>query len=129
MEKQQEQFIQLQELDHKANQYGEQLKNIENEIKELSELKNNLKEIVDNQGQEIFSEIGKGIFIKSELKKENFMIEVGSKVFIPKSLEEVNKIISEQIEKLEEAKKDIEIAVEKINSELNEMINKINSKK
>lgn len=118
----QEKIFKLQLLDQQATQLVEQTRLIESEIQELKELKKEMEIIKNSQEEEIFSEIKKGIYLKSNLKKENLLIEIGSKIFVPKSFGEVNEIIDREIEKLNNAGKEMSSKINEINKELEKII-------
>ena len=120
-----EELFKLQVYEQEANQLAEQTKLMSEEIKELKELGKELENIKTSGEEEIYSEIKKGIYVKSKLKKENLLIEVGSKVFLPKSFEDVQKIIEKEIGKLNEAGSEISTKINEINDELNKIVNKI----
>mgnify|MGYP005845575831 CR=1 FL=1 len=125
MEMQQQYVMKLQMLEQEANQFGEQLKIIKQQIKELGDLKENLKVIEGSDGKDIFAEFGKGIYIQGKLTQGKALIDVGNKVFVPKSFEEVEKIVDEQVSKLGSTEKEIGKRIEMINSQLNDMINQM----
>ena len=88
----QEEILKLQILENQVNQYEEQLKIIEQQIGELDLIKKDLEYLENTKENEIFSEFGKGIYIKSVVKKE-IMVDVGSKILIPKTFFYIKKII------------------------------------
>ncbi|MFA5020162.1 MAG: hypothetical protein WC533_03625 [Candidatus Pacearchaeota archaeon] len=126
MDEKQQYLMQLQMLEHQANEAGEQLKIIDQQVKELNALKEGLTGINETKESEMFAEIGKGVYIKTQLKDKEFLIDAGSKIFVPKSYGEVQKIINEQIGKFEDLRKEIGNKVELINSELNKIVNRAN---
>lgn len=125
MEMQQQYIMKLQVLEQEANQFGEQLNIIKQQIKELGELKDNLKVVEKSDDKEIFAEFGKGIYIQGKLTHGKALIDVGNKVFVPKEFKEVEEIIDEQIKKLGLTEKEIGNRIERINSELTEMISEM----
>jgi len=117
-----ERLMQLQMLENQVNQYGEELKIIDKQIQELGKLKRDVINLESSKETEMISEFSKGIFIKSEIKKE-LMVDVGSKIFVSKGFEEIKEIIDFQINKFEEVKPKIASHIEKINKELDKIIN------
>lgn len=116
-------------LEQQANQFGEQLNVINQQISELSLLKSNLFHLDKSKEKEIYSEFGKGIFIKAKLDSKDFLIDVGNKVYVPKSFNEISRIIEEQIEKFEEIKPEIAKRVDQINNQLNALIEQARKEK
>lgn len=121
----QEELLKLQLLENQVNQYEEQLKIIEEQIIELNHLKKDLEFLENSKESEIFSEFGKGIYIKSSAKKE-LMVDVGSKILVPKSFNEIKTVIENQIDKFNKIKPEISNHIGAINEELDKIINERN---
>lgn len=122
MASKQEYLMKLQMLEQEAAQFGEQLKIIDQQIKELGVLKNNLN-LLNKQGEaETYSEFGKGIFIKTKLQKGDLLVDVGSKVMVPKKPKEVSKIVDDQVEKFNQAKKEIEKKIQELNKQVDVVV-------
>lgn len=127
MDAKQEYMMKLQVLEQEANQLGEQINLIEQQITELGLLKVNLERLEKAGEEEIFAELGKGIFLKAQLKKSNLLIDVGSKVLVPKSYSEVKDVIKDQSSKFAQVKVQVGKRVEQINAELNRIIAEANA--
>jgi prefoldin alpha subunit len=121
---QQEYLMKLQGLEYEANQLGEQLKIIEQQKQEMGNLKDSIDNLEKSGKSEIFSELGKGIFIKSNLQEGDLLVDVGNKVFVPKSFGDVKKIVDEQVGKFEMVQGEISNRIKDINEELNNFIEK-----
>jgi prefoldin alpha subunit len=119
---QQEYFIKLQTLEQEANYLGEQLKVIDEQIGEMNQLKNDLKTLKNSSEQEIFADLGQGIFVKAKLEKSDFLVDVGNKVFVPKNHEEINQVVDDQIGKFNEVKEQASSRISEINQDLNKLI-------
>ena len=126
---QQEYLIKLQMLEQQANQFGEQLKVIEQQVHELNSLKDSIGKLNDSKGGEMFSEVGKGIYIKGELKNKEMLVDVGHKILVPKTVDEIEKIVGDQVSKFEEIKKEISTNVDHINQELDKVMKEAHSPK
>ncbi len=116
-------------LEGQANQFEEQVRIIENQINELQKLKNNLSKLEKSGQEEIYSEFGQGIFIKSKIEKKEILVDVGNKILVPKSFSEVGEIIDQQIAKFEEIKPEIERDIQTINTELDKIVKQVQSEK
>ena len=127
MDAKQEYMMKLQVLEQEANQLGEQINLIEQQITELGLLKVNLERLEKAGEEEIFAELGKGIFLKAQLKKSNLLIDVGSKVLVPKSYSEVKDVIKDQSSKFAQVKVQVGKRIEQINAELNRIIAEANA--
>ncbi|HRZ85753.1 MAG TPA: prefoldin subunit alpha [Candidatus Paceibacterota bacterium] len=126
---QNEYLMKLYALEQQANQFGEQLQVINQQIEELEKLKDNLKKFERSENKEMFSEFGKGIFIKAKVEKKEFLIDVGNKILVKKSEKEIISIIDEQIKKFESIKPEISKKVEQINKELNKIVEQAQNEK
>lgn len=125
----QEYIMQLQMLEQEANQFGEQLQIIDQQINELKILKNNVSKFEESNENEVYSEFGKGIYFKAKIDKKEFLVDVGSKIIVPKSTQEIKEIIDDQINKFNEIKPEIELRIQEINLELDKIINKAKTQK
>ena len=121
----QEEILKLQILENQVNQYEEQLKIIEQQIGELDLIKKDLEYLENTKENEIFSEFGKGIYIKSVVKKE-IMVDVGSKILVPKTFGEIKEVIENQISKFNTIKPEISMHIDAINKELDNIMNENN---
>lgn len=118
----QEYFMKLQALEYEANHLGEQLKIIEQQQGEMQIIKESVSQLEISDKGEIFSELGKGIYVKASLSKSDLLVDVGEKVLVPKSHKEVMLIVEDQIGKFETVKEQIAKRIEDINTELNSII-------
>ncbi|MFA6023187.1 MAG: hypothetical protein WC781_03805 [Candidatus Pacearchaeota archaeon] len=119
---QQEYFLKLQMLEQKANQYGEQLNLINQQIDELIKMRENLIKLEQSKDSEGYSEFGKGIYLKTTIDKKQILVDVGANVLVPKSSSEIREIIEEQIKKFEDIKPEIAAQIEHINRELDKIV-------
>ena len=125
----QEYLMKLQVLEQEANHLGEQAKLVDQQIDELNSLNINILKLEKSEEDEIFSEIGKGIYVKGMLKKADLLAEVGSKIFVQKSNKEVKQIIENQIKSMNSVKNQIANKINEINGELNNIISSVKSGK
>lgn len=123
MEKeQQELMFKLSMFEQQMQQLQQQLQAVEQGIVEMSSLNIGLDELVGSQGKEIFAPIGRGIFAKAKLLSEELTVDIGSKNLVKKSIPETKKIINEQIDKLEDVKKDLEKSMNEMNQKFMRLI-------
>jgi len=121
----QAQIMQFQMMEQEANQLSSQLQMIENNMKEIEDIKNGLDEIGKKETKEILANLGKKIFIPVEIKDKNLIIEVGDKKFIKKSISETKELIFEQITKLNSAKEEINGRLEELQNEAGKLMMQI----
>ena len=126
---QQEYLIKLQMLEQEASQYGEQLQLIDKQIIELDKLKEDIENLSSSKEKEMFSEIGKGIYVKGELNNSQMLVDVGNKVLVPKTGKEIKTIVDSQSKKFVEVKEEIARKIDEINQEVDNLINEIQNNK
>ena len=115
---QQELMLKLGMFEQQTQQLQQQLQAVEQGISELTSLNFGLDELKNGKGKDVFSPIGRGIFVKTKLISEELTVDVGGKNFVKKSISETKKVIGEQIKKLNEIKEDLDENLENINQEL-----------
>ena len=119
---QQEYLIKLQMLEQQTAQFGEQLQLIDKQVVELDRLKENVARLEESEKSEMFSEVGKGIYVKGQLESPEMMVDVGNKVLVPKTGKEILGIVDSQIKKFADVKVEISKKVEEINQEVDSLI-------
>ena len=122
---QQEYLIRLQMLEQQASQFGEQLRIIDQQVSELANLKEDIINLEKTNEGEMFSEIGKGIYIKGKLDKKQILVDVGNKILIPKNNKEIQSVIAYQIKKFDEIKKEISNKINQINKDVDSLIKEV----
>jgi prefoldin alpha subunit len=118
-------FFKVNMLEQYMKNMHQQIEAVENECLELNSLKKGIEELKDSSGKEIFSSVGKNIFIKTKILSEELLVGIGEKNLVTKSISETAKIIENQIKKLELIKEELIIELEKLNKEAEKMINSI----
>jgi len=118
----QEQLIQLQIIENEVEQLEKQLELIEHHLLEMKRLESGLDELEKTEEKEIRAEIGKGIYIPAEIKSKLLIVDVGKGHFVKKNIQDTKKIIKEQIDKLNEAKRQIAGREEDLRKEMDGLI-------
>jgi len=126
---QQEYLVKLQMLEQQAGQFEEQLRLIEQQVMELNSLKENVRKLELSKNEDMFSEIGKGIYVKGKLNNTQMLVDVGNKILVPKNFNEIKIIIDSQIEKFQEVRGEISKKVEEINEEVDKLIEELQNPK
>jgi len=94
-------LIRLNMIEQRIQRVQEQLMIIEQQRAEIEALNNSLDKIKGKKDREILAHIGKGIFLKSKImNNDELIIDVGSKVFIKKSIEGGKQIVEKQVEEM-----------------------------
>lgn len=123
MENQQELLFKLSMFEQQIRQLQEQIQAVKLGIIELHSLSLGLEELNGKEGKEILAPIGRGIFAKAKLLSEELIVDIGGKNFIKKNVSETQKLINEQIKKLEYVKRDLEKNLEIVSKEIEKTIN------
>lgn len=124
-QEQQEIMFKLSMFEQQIQQLQQQLQAVEQGIVELNSLYSGLDELVGKEGKEIFASIGKGIFAKAKLISEDLIVDIGSKNFVKKTIPETQKLVKDQIEKLEEVKRELNENRDSTSDELRELIKSV----
>ena len=115
---QQEIALKFQMFEQQIRMIQEQLQAIEQAIIELGSLNLSLDELIGKKDSEILAPIGRGIYASAKLLSEEFLVDIGDKNFVKKSIPETKKILQMQIKKLEKVRDELNGELEKINAEL-----------
>jgi prefoldin alpha subunit len=118
LEEQQELAAKFQMFEQQIRMIQEQLQAVEQAILELGSLNLSLDELIGKKDSEILAPVGRGIYAKAKLLSEEFLVDIGEKNFVTKSIPETKKILQEQIKKLEKVREELNAELEKINTEL-----------
>ena len=100
----QELLMAASEIHQQAKDTEEKLSFIETQISELEEFTSNLDILISTEEKESISSLGKGVYLKTEIKEKKLFIQVGSGIVVRKTPEEAKQTISSQLQKLKEAK-------------------------
>jgi prefoldin alpha subunit len=106
MDKQREQELIMQAslLEKNSQETAQQIEYFEKEILELDFMHKNLSSLDKGKGKESFSALEKGLYVKSQLQDDKFLVHVGANILVKKSISDTKKIIEEQIKKLSQAR-------------------------
>ena len=118
-------MFKLSMFEQQIQQIQQQLQSVEQGIIELNSLNLGLDEMVGKEGKEIFASIGKGIFAKAKLISEDLIVDIGDKNLVKKTIPETQKLVKNQIEKLEEVKKELDNNLETTSNELRSLIQSV----
>ena len=115
---QQELIFKLSLFEQQIQQLQQQLQAVEQAIVESSSLSIDLDNLKNSQDKEVFSSIGKGLFIKSKIISDGLIVDVGGRNFVQKSIPETQELIKQQVEKLRTIKQELESQLDEISEEL-----------
>ena len=121
----QEQIMRIQMAEQEAEHFNKQIELIDQHISEMKEIEEALEKIQEKDTKEILANLGKKIFFPVEIKDKTLIVEVGNKTFVKKSIPETKSLISNQMEKLTNARVQIVARLEELQEEMQMMINEI----
>ena len=123
MEEQNQEFLfKLSMFDQQIRQMQQQIKAVDDGIVELESLNIDLDDMKISEGKEILAPIGRGIFAKAKLVSEEFLVDVGDRNFVKKSVDETKTMIKRQVEKLQEIRKELDVGLEQLSKEIEKVI-------
>ena len=123
MEEQNQEFLfKLSMFDQQIRQMQQQIKAVDDGIVELESLNIDLDDMKNSEGKEILAPIGRGIFAKAKLVSEEFLVDVGDRNFVKKSVDETKAMIKKQVEKLQEIRKELDVGLEQLSKEIEKVI-------
>lgn len=125
---QQELMFKLSMFDQQIQNIQQQSQAVEKAINDLSLLVVGLDDIKGAEGKEILAPIGRGIFVKSKIISEDLIVNIGSKNFVKKKIPQTQEVIKSQIKKLENAREELNKALEEVNNQLTETFMKAQKK-
>lgn len=118
-----EQYIlQLSMLEQESNHLQQQMQLIEQQNLELQTLQIGLRELEKTKEKKMLANLGKGIFIKTQIENKELIVDVGNKTFVQKNIPETLKVIDEQLEKLLEAKKKVLMKMQELQHRMQEIV-------
>jgi len=124
MNKQQQDIIySLGTYEQHIKQLSQQLQAVEENIVELNSLIFDLDEI--KKGKEVLAQVGKGIFVNANLTSDELTVNVGERNFVKKNIPETKKLIKEQLSKLENVKKELEMKIDEIGGEIQRILSEM----
>ena len=126
---QQEYIMRINMLGQEAEKFESQMQMIDQQMSELDSVKESLSEIKKGvKNTEILANLGKGIFVKSELKDEKLYVNVGKEIMVRKTPEETIKVIEDQLRKLANHKDKITEGIEEIQENMQLLLREMSEK-
>ena len=118
-------IIKLQETHRQSQEIEEKFKVVEQQLDELQKFASSLEDLDKNSNKEILASLGKGVYIKSDIKDEKLFVDVGSGILVRKSIEESRQVVEEQSKKLNEMKIQLVAGNETIAEKMRGLIEKV----
>ena len=123
---QQEYLIKIQMIQQEAQQLEQKMQMIDEQIIDMQSIKTSLADLKDKKkGDEMLSNLGKGIFVKTKLDDDKLFVNVGKEVMVKKTVAETEKVMEEQISKLMIGKQEIMARIEHLQEEMMKMVQEV----
>ena len=109
-------YIELQLLTQQIKPLQQQVVLVEHQIFDYNQIMENLNEISNlKEGEEIFTQLNPGIFIKTILKdSKDVIINIGADTVVTKDVKNAKEFIEKQINELKKINKDLEDELKKL---------------
>lgn len=123
----QEYFMQMQMLGQEAERLEQQMQILDQQTAELAAVRESIDAIKNSEKSketEILANLGKGIFVKADLKDRELFVNIGKDIIVKKTPDETIKIIDEQTKKLAEGKQMIIEKIQELQLNMNELLQK-----
>ena len=117
-----EYLLKMQMIEQEATKLDQQMQIMDQQVQELIAIKASLEAISNTQEKEILASLGKGIFIKAEIKSEDLLVNTGKDIFIKKTPKETMEIIDSQVKKLEAGKEEFTNKIIELQSQMRILI-------
>ncbi len=118
-------LVKLSMFEQQAQEVNEQMKVIDSQINEMGGLKLSLSKVGKKTG-EMLANLGRGIFLKTNIKDEKVFMNVGSKVLVKKSFSEAGEVVDGQINELLKIKEQLMNNLKNINAGLGKLVEEAN---
>ena len=102
-----EYLFKLSVLEQEIMKLEQQMQVIQQQVLELQTLKLGLEELKKSKEKQMLANLGKNIFIKTEIQDKKLLVDIGNKTFIKKDIAETLKVVDEQLDKLIKAKGEV----------------------
>lgn len=112
-------MMQIQMLSEEAEKIEQHVQMLDQQANELQEIRKSIEGIKNTSGnQEILANLGKGIFVKAEVKSKELLINIGKETIVKKTPEETIGIIDNQLLRLTEGKQELISRIQEIQQQV-----------
>lgn len=115
-------FIAQQILGQQLQQIQQQIASVDMQIIELASLKESLEELAKVKSKKIYTPLGAGVFVKSNLEKvDEVLVNVGAGIVVKKDVNSAIEIIANQVEELKKIRDQIQKDFDELTKGLEEV--------
>lgn len=126
MELDNELIFRIQQTQQESKELEEKMEIVDRQISELQGFSVSLNDLDKNKkNKEMLASLGKGVYIKTDIKEDRLFVDVGGGVLVRKSVQEAEKVIEEQMKKLNAIKVEMTFESERINERARGLIEEI----
>lgn len=127
---QQECFMRIQMLGQEAEKIEQQIQAIDQQMAELSAVKESLENLNSEKGKsrEILANLGKGIFAKAQINEEDLFVNVGREVVVKRTIKETLSIIEAQSKKLVEGREEFVEKIQELQENMQDLMSELQTK-
>jgi len=115
-------IIELAQLEQEANRFQEQMQLLDQQVTEIQGIQSSINDLEKSKEKTIYANIGKNIFIKTEIAEKDLLVDVGNRTFVKKSVPETIKLIDEQLDKIAEAKGKIIMKLQELQEQMQKIV-------
>jgi prefoldin alpha subunit len=122
-------IVRAAQMQGQAEQLEQNIQMIDSQVSELQEFSLGLDSLEKTESKEMFSLMGKGVYLKTSLEEKNIFVDVGSGIILKKTPGETKEVIEEQIGKLKQARVGLLGQLDMYKTEIAQIVQKLESEK
>lgn len=112
-------------IEQKVHEIEQNLELVNEQIAGLENFKKSLDDFDKSDNKEMLASLGKGVFVKTDIKEKELLVNVGKEIYVKKSAKETMAVISEQSARLNEVKQQLMMRAEAYSRAFQEIIAQI----
>ncbi len=109
-------------LERQVQETEQEKELIERELDELNAFSDNLESLSASKEKTLLSLLGKGVLVKTEIVDKKLFVNVGAGIMVRKTPEEIQKVISGQIERFNEVRMHLLSRIENLGTSLQNLL-------
>lgn len=122
-------LLKLVALEQEINRLEQQMQLIEQQTLEVQTLHIGLQDLDKSKEKQILANLGKNIFIKTEIQDKNLFVDVGGGTFVRKNIQDTLSTIEDQMNRLGEAKNKVLCRMQEIQQQMELVISEAEKSK
>lgn len=114
-------LLRAQALHESAQELEQRLSFVDQQLIEMKQFEQSIDFIENRDEKEMLAPLGKGVFAKTMINKEQLFVDVGAGVILQKEPKAVRAILKDQTQRLEEMRKDLVSQLNVLSAQLDEL--------